>query len=308
MNYRTPLLAMAVAIGSAVTATLPVLAQDRPTFSSGVALVPITAVVRDSKSRIVRNLARDDFQVFENNHPRPILDFRANDHGPVTLAILFDTSGSMRGSNMDQGKLVVERLLSTLNLATDEAALFTFDNVIRQATPYTNDPELIRNALVPSDGWGLTSIYDAIADSAKRLAERRVERRALVVITDGVDTSSLLTPSEVSALASSIDVPVYVVAIADLKRKRADVEASADEAGLSDLAHWTGGQLHYAFAADQTDRAIGALMAELRQQYFLAIESSSESGWYRLDVVTKRRDLKVRTRSGYFASSIRPTH
>jgi Ca-activated chloride channel family protein len=276
-------------------------AQERPTFSAGVALVPITAVVRDARSRIVRDLARDDFQVLENSQPRPILDFRSTDHGPVSIAVLFDTSGSMRGSNLSKGKAALDRLLSSLDQTADEVSLFTFDNTVRQETPFTKDAAQIRAALTHSDGWGLTSIYDAVAETAKRLADRRADRRAVVVITDGVDTSSMLTPAEVSSVASGIDVPIYVLAVQPARHE--DVRADPNATDLSDLAHWTGGELRHADSVEQSERAIAALVAELRQQYFLAIEASAASGWNRIDVVTKRRDLTVRSRSGYFATT-----
>lgn len=306
MRYSSRILTALAVFAGLVQLPASTFAQDRPTFTSGVALVPITAVVRDSKSRIVRDLARDDFQVLENSQPRRILDFRATDLGPVSLAVLFDTSGSMRGPNLAKGRVVVDRLLDAMTGTADEVALFTFDNTTHQVTPFTRDAAAVRTALAASDGWGLTSLYDAIADTAKRVADRRAERRAVIVITDGLDTSSSLTATDVSGLASSIDVPIYVIAVARPQRAEDDQRSDGTEASLADLASWTGGDLRVAAGADQADRTIAELMAELRQQYFLAIESSAASGWYRLDVTTKRRDLRVRTRSGYYAQSVNP--
>ena len=273
--------------------------QERPTFSSGVSLVPITAVVRDSKSRIVRGLSREDFQVLENSQPRAIREFTSTANGPVSLGVLFDTSGSMRGPNLDQGRAVVDRLMSLILPASDEVALFTFDRALRQETDFTADPNRVRTALARSDAWGTTSIYDAIADAARRVSARGPARRALVVITDGLDTSSTLAPMDVAGLASATDVPVYVLPVVAPQRETI-AEARGD---LADLAYWTGGDLLPATTADETGRAVAALIAELRQQYFLAIEASATTGWYRLDVTTKRRNLTVRTRSGYFAGA-----
>ena len=302
MNFLSRILTALAVFSALVQLPSSTFAQDRPTFTTGVALVPITAVVRDSKSRIVRDLAQDDFQVLENSQPRRILDFRATDRGPVSLAVLFDTSGSMRGPNLAKGRAVLDRLLSAMDGTTDEIALFTFDNATRQVTPFTRVAATVRTALAEWDGWGLTSLYDAIADTAKRVADRRAERRAVIVITDGLDTSSSLTPADVSGLASSIDVPIYVITVAHPQRAEDDQRSDGKETSLADLASWTGGDLRVAAGATQADRTIAELMAELRQQYFLAIESSAASGWYRLDVTTKRRDLTVRTRSGYYAN------
>jgi VWFA-related protein len=287
------------------------LAQDvdvRPSFSSGVALVPISAVVKDTRGRLVRDLAREDFEVLENSEARPILDFRATDRGAVSLAVLFDTSGSMRGPNFGKGRLVVDRLLGHLNRTTDdEVALFTFDRKTRQETPFSSDAAAVRRALDASDAWGLTSLYDAIGEAAKQVADRPADRRAVIVITDGIDTSSMLKAPDVSGRASAIDVPVYVIAVTPPKHPDVvpvDQDADAD---LEDLAYWTGGELRYGATPDEAAKAIDAVMTELRQQYLLAIESSAVGGWHRLAVTTKRRNLKVRTREGYFGSAQPPS-
>ena len=281
----------------------PAFAQDpppeRPTFSASVALVPITAVVRDSKSRLVRGLTLDDFQVLENSQPRRILEFKATTDGPISIGLLFDTSGSMRGSALDKGKAVVDQLMSHINPASDEVALFTFDKTLRQETPFNGQPATIRGALDLSRSWGTTSLYDAIAEAARRVSDRATSRRALIVVTDGLDTSSTLSPADVSAIASATDVPVYVLPVEAVRR----LETAAPSGDLADLAYWTGGDLLSVAQPELMPRSVAALVAELRQQYFLAIESSSASGWYKLDVATRRRDLSVRTRSGYFAGS-----
>jgi len=277
--------------------------QPVPTFRTGVVLVPITAVVRDSRNRIVRHLLRSDFQVREDSLLRPIVEFRATENAPLRLALLFDTSGSMRGPNLEMGKAVVDRLLSQLSAASDEIALFTFDKTLRQETPFTADAARVRDALDTTKAWGSTSLYDAIGETARRLSERPTQRQAVVVITDGIDTSSALTAADVSGAASAIDVPVYVVAVTPARRPAPN---DGDEAGdLSLLAHWTGGDATRVATDQDVDEAIQFLMAELRLQYFMAIESTSDSGWRRLEVNTTRKDLAVRARSGYFATQRR---
>jgi VWFA-related protein len=208
----------------------------------------------------------------------------------------------MRGTNLNKGQTVVNTLLDSLVHASDEAALFTFDKALRQETPFTNDAHQIREAVQRTEGWGLTSLYDAIADTAKQVAERRGTRRAVVVITDGVDTSSLLSLPDVSGIASAIDVPVYIFTVDPMPvAKEAPIPAGDNT--LTNLARWTGGDQQQVSTMESAAPAIAALMTELRQQYFLAIESASASGWYRLDVRTKRKGLVVRARSGYFASA-----
>ncbi len=287
-------------------------AQDRvPTFTTGVSLVPITAVVRDGRGRVVRNLTRDDFEVLETGKPRPIVSFAANDHGAISVAILFDVSGSMRvAGRMEAGKGVVELLLDAMQPGVDEVGLFTFEKTMREEVPFTTEPGQIRIGLGEmSAAMGLTSLYDAIAQTTKTLADRPSKRRAVIVITDGVDTSSRMTPAAVSALASASDVPVYVIAVVSpLDHPGTDLAVVTDaqmDTSLSNLAYWTGGSLTLVSAPAHASVAARDLIAELRQQYLLAVESAGQAGWYGLEVRTRKRELNVRARSGYFAGGTR---
>jgi len=287
----------------------PALQRSPTTFRTGVDLVSVTAVVRDSRGRPVQNLSRDDFRIFERGKPRRIIDFKASDQGPVSLAILFDVSGSMRlGAQVEAGQRAVEHILSWIEPKADEFALFSFDRDLRQETPFTSDAALVRTALGKLTAVGQTSLYDAIAKTAKTLGDRPSPRRAVVVITDGIDTSSEMTPSQVSGLASGIDVPVYVIAVLsplDHPGNNMAVPSAAESPvalQLANLAHWTGGTLQMVSAPAHASQAARELMAELRHQYLIAFESAKQSGWYELDVRTVRRELTVRARSGYFAS------
>jgi Ca-activated chloride channel homolog len=278
-------------------AALAVSAQDQPTpkFKAGVAVVPVTAVVRDSGGRLVRDLTRDDFQVFEDGVATSIVDFRSTAQVPISIALLLDTSSSMRDANEKQAGAVISALLAAMS-GSDEAALFTFDKTLRQETPFTRDDEVIQQALSKTVMWGQTSLYDAIADTAKRLSEQPSQRRAVVVITDGQDTSSARTPADVSGLASSFDVPVYVVAVAPKRRW-----FGGGNSQLTNLARLTGGEQVQASNQEQLTAAVETLLGEMRQQYFLAIDASLKPGWHRLEVKTRKRGLTVRARSGYTA-------
>jgi hypothetical protein len=131
----------------------------------------------------------------------------------------------------------------------------------------------------------------------------------VVVITDGIDTSSKLTPSQVSGMASAIDVPVYVIAVlSPLDHPGQDsavvgADTSPVATHLSNLAYWTGGTLFMVSAPAHASQAARDLITELRHQYLLAFEAARTPGWYELDVRTRRRELTVRARSGYFSQS-----
>jgi VWFA-related protein len=266
--------------------------------------VPITALVRDARNRIVRHLQRDDFQVLEGGRLRTIVDFGASENAPVIVAFLFDTSGSMAvAANLAKGRDFVEDFVGEISPGADRVALFTFDKRLRHDVRFTSDPDEIYDALNEVRAWGMTSLYDAIAEAAKVVAAQESSRRAVVVITDGVDTSSALTPEQVSALASSIDVPVHVAAVVSPLDHpgAATAVVPGGEGSLSRLARWTGGESFYVSASEQTIPVARELLTAMRHQYFLAIESSATPGWYQLEVRTKRRGLTVRARTGYFA-------
>jgi Ca-activated chloride channel homolog len=211
---------------------------------------------------------------------------------------------------MDAGKGVVELLLEAMQPGADEVGLFTFEKTIHEEVPFTTDQSQIRLGLGQmSAAMGLTSLYDAIAQTTKTLAERPSKRRAVIVITDGVDTSSTMTPAAVSGLASASDVPVYVIAVVSpLDHPGTDLAVVTDaqmDTSLSNLAYWTGGSLTLVSAPAHASVAARDLIAELRQQYLLAVESAGQAGWYGLEVRTRKRELNVRARSGYFAGGTR---
>src|SRR5262249_38126518 len=161
------------------------------------------------------------------------------------IALLVDVSGSMRiGPKLGLARQMVSRLVHELEDGRDEAALFTFDASLHEEQPFTAQPSSIESALSSADPWGTTSLYDAVATTARRLAKRAPAHGAVVVLTDGIDTSSVLSPEEVSGVASSIDVPVFIVMtvppvdVPGFSGRDGD-KRTADVAGLEDLAAWT---------------------------------------------------------------------
>ena len=109
-------------------------------------------------------------------------------------------------------RFAAHHVLSWLEQGRDEAALLTFDSRLHEVAPFTVDTRALQGALGEVDPFGATSLHDAIAEAAQLAAHRTGRRRAVVVITDGIDTASGLTPSQVSGIASEIDVPVYIIA------------------------------------------------------------------------------------------------
>ena len=279
----------------------------RPTFRAAVDLVSVAAVVRDKRGQVVRNLGREDFEVFDNGERRPILEFSQAENGPVSLAILVDVSGSMgMASHLAAARQTLSMLLQRLRPGQDEVALFSFDRELTQHSPFTRDPAVVESAAAGLRPFGITSLYDAIADTAKRVEARDAKRRAILVLTDGIDNASRLTAGEVSGIASATDVPVYVLAVLSPIDHDAVLRETGVAAGstsqLTNLAYWTGGNAFVVSLPSHASVATSTVLAELRHQYVFAFESAGAPGWRPLDVRTRKRDLNVRARSGYFAA------
>jgi Ca-activated chloride channel homolog len=296
-------LALALAAFSGLVADAG--SQDRPTFKASVDLVPISAVVRDGHNRLVMTLNVDDFQVLDNGTRCKILDFHRDQTSPMTVALLVDVSGSMKiGPKLAFAKSVLDQMTVELTDGRDEAGLFTFDSALRVQQPFTVHHGSIGSHFDEVEPFGTTSLYDAIAETARILAQRPSQRRAVIVFTDGVDTSSDLTPAEVSGLASSIDVPVYIVVTVppiDADKQLAHpTEPLPRQADLRDLAQWTGGDLLIATSAEEAGLKAHQIAGELRHQYLLAVEASDRFEWRRLDVRVRDRKFTVRARNGYF--------
>ena len=285
--------------------------EPAPKFRSSVDLVSVAAVVRDRKGRFVSDLSREDFIVVEGGEPRKIVGFEAERNGPIKLAVLFDISGSMRvGSRAIDAEQAARHLFSALKPG-DQAALFSFDTRLDQVHGFTTDfaklESAIKNVETP---YGQTSLYDAIAETARTVAAeagsngKLPQRAAVVVLTDGVDTRSRLSAPEVSGIASSIDVPVYVVAVmAPIDDPARLEEENVISGALKDLSMWTGGELFVASAPAHASLASRQIVDELRNQYLLAFEASARQGWKPLEIKSRKKNLVVRARSGYLAGS-----
>jgi Ca-activated chloride channel family protein len=289
---------------------------EQPTFRSGADLVAVSATVRDDKGRLVKGLDVKDFEVIDRGEPRPISQFRT-DRAPLSLAILFDVSGSMDlADRFTAAKFAAHHLLSWLEAGRDEAALFAFDSRLQEVAPFTVDTRALNGALGEVDPFGATSLHDAVAEASARVALRPNPRRAVVVLTDGMDTASRLTPAQVSAVAAAIDVPVYIIApvlgIDNPESSRATPQAGrqapVDAGSIEDLARWTGGALHYATGPASASRAARDVVDELRHVYLIAFEPGTSSGWHPIEIRTRNKDLRVRARGGYMAGRKESVH
>ena len=283
--------------------------EPTPKFRSAVDLVSVNAVVRDRKGRFVTGLESQDFVVAEAGEPRRIVDFRAETDGPVKIGLLVDASGSMRvGRKAIDARETAKQIFSVMR-EDDAAAVFSFDTQLDRVTDFTSDDATLEQSLDRLNApYGQTSLYDAIGDAAEFVASRGrgdgrlPQRSALVVLTDGIDTRSRQTTEQVAAIASQIDVPVYIIAVmAPIDDPRTDQNPAFDVSGLTALARNTGGDMLIASAPAHASQAAHQILDELRHQYVLAFEASTRPGWRPLEVSARNKKLVVRARTGYSA-------
>lgn len=293
----------------------PVAAQDpqtpRATFRSSVQRVAVSASVRTKQGRPITDLTVKDFTLVDSGTERPILDFKTGE-SDISLAMLVDFSGSMGLSAKRQAaRDNAFHILSWLRAGKDEAGLYVFDNSLRELQPLAPAPGNILAQLESvRTPYGATSLFDAIAETSRLLSSRAGTRRAVVALTDGADNASKLTAEQVSAIAGSIDVPVYVVVVVSPFDRSGlttvDDPRLVDQAlqgPLANLARWTGGEIYLGIGPTQSSQAARQIVTELRTQYLIAFEPDGRPGWHPIELRTRDKDHVVRARSGYLVGS-----
>jgi Ca-activated chloride channel family protein len=296
ISHSLPVLLL-LGVGSAAAQT----PEPVATFKSGVDLVSVTAVVRDKKGKVVRSLQPKDFSVAEDGKDRKIISIQSDVNAPASIAFLVDSSGSMAlGNALQSTRHICDWVLSTLNKQKDDAALLSFDTRLVTLREFTGSFEHVSTGLDEIGPWGATSIYDAIAGTSALVADRARNRRAVIVLTDGADNWSSYSPQEVAWIASTIDVPVYVFAVgAGVNAEAGAANPTAPSSPLAELARATGGDFFVASSPALAVTSITRLVDELRHQYLIAFEPSSALGMRRIEIRTRKADLRVSSRKWY---------
>jgi len=181
-------------------------------FRSGVELINVTATVSDGNGRFVSGLTRDDFRVFEDDQERPITHFTA-ERVPVSLGIVLDTSGSMEGEKMVAARQALLRFLFELLGPEDEVFLYRFDSRPVRLHGWTTDRDRIASEIRRIQPRGATTLYDAVSEAVPMAATGRHRKKAILIISDGNDTSSYTRVSELKKIIRESEVLVYAIGI-----------------------------------------------------------------------------------------------
>ena len=286
------------------TKALPAAAQaqiPQTTIRAEVPLVNIIFSALERDNRPVPGLTMDDFLVFEDRKPQKIEYFSQLTEGseiPLTIALLIDTSGSVRTKLDDEKQTAAEFLRSILRKSKDEALIIQFDSEVRLVQDFTDDTERLVRALNSLEAGNSTSLYDAIYLAVEEKLKGEVGRKVIVAITDGDDTASKLKKEDAIEAAQRSDVLIYGIGV----RSR---EFGANFGVLKRFAEETGGGFFSPQARmTEIQSAFKTIGEELKGQYSLAYtpENRANDGTFRaVEIRCKRKGIRVRARRGYYA-------
>lgn len=270
-------------------------------FRSDTRLVVLHASVVDKRGKLITNLDRNSFKVFENQQPQEIKIFRREDV-PVSLGIIIDDSGSMmtKRSRVEAAALAMVRESNP----QDEVFIVNFNDDAYLDVPFTNDIHKMEQGLARIDSRGGTAMRDAINMSLDyERSEAKKDKKVLMVITDGNDNASNITLEKLVQRANQTDTLVYSIGLFTDEEKH---EATKARRALNELTNATGGLAFYPKDVSEVQELAVEIARDIRNQYTIAYRPSIQQldGSYRQIKVTVEGPGKpvVRTRSGYYAT------
>jgi VWFA-related protein len=306
MTAARPAARVTVGLLLSVVTSIPAARFDaaaaQPTFRAAVDLVTFGVTAVDRRGNLITNLSQDDFEVLEDGKPQQIRYFaRGLDGGSdaaTHLGLMLDTSGSMEADL----KLARSAAIKFLNLLpeAEDITLVDFDSEVRvMRYPQRDFARLVERIRLRKPD-GKTALYDALGVYLDGADDGRSGRTILVMYTDGADSQSRLRLSELMDLVKASQVTIYAVGLIEhTGSMRSELTMR-----LQQIVEATGGQAFFPSALKDLDGAYDKVLAEIRGQYQLGYISSNaamDGTWRKVDVKSRRADLKLRTRKGYFA-------
>ena len=326
MGSLAPLLA------PALLACVPALGQDgeavgqeEPLFSLDVKVVNVLATVRDGNGRLLSNLTKDDFILSEDGARQEIRYFAHQTDLPLTIGLLIDTSGSQRTLIHDERRAGMMFFRSILRPAKDLAFLMSFDRNVELLQDYTASLALLERGLgeleIEAPTGGLhpgptggrrqtsTALYDALYLAADEMFRNQVGRKAVVVISDGVDYGSKTSLKKAIEAAQRADIVVYTIQYFDRYfAQAAYVNVGSGAGTLKKMSRQTGGSAFQASRGVQLTGIFRQIEDELRSQYSLGYTPKRDldrgKGFRKISLKATRKGLKIQARDGYYPDAI----
>lgn len=281
--------------------------DDETTFKVNVKLVNVFVTVTDAQGAPVGDLTKDNFQLFENDHPQKIAVFSKESALPLSIVLDVDTSLSTR-RDLPLEVESARRFARDILRPQDALSVYGFSEVVDESVPFTSDLKIIDHGLEHLHLGSATALYDAVFVGAEAL-EPRQGRKVMVVITDGGDTLSKTDYQQALRAAQISEAIVYSIIVVPI-----EASAGRDTGGehaLIQLSSDTGGKYFYATTVPQLDQAFQKISDELRTQYLLAYypaERLADSDFRRIDIklngVPDAAQYNTRHRAGYYTSKL----
>lgn len=306
---------LTLSLGAVIPPTSFSLAQEKKPagldYQVSVSAISIAVTVQDKRGKFIDDLTAEDFTIYENDVRQKLTYFKHDFTAPLSLTILLDVSGSMAiRDKLEESKAALKYLLTSLLGAEDEISLLLFaDGEVEVAAGFSKDKGKILAELEKTQAYGQTALYDAIAVSPEYASRGEREKRALLLITDGIENDSLSTPDQALEIARRVDVPIYVIGYkiprSELYLRKYKSREGLSSAGimvtLQKFSRATGGKAFFVDSPSELAGVLRAIRQELSHQYILGYTSYKNlKGDYRkITVITRDKKHQVRTRQGY---------
>jgi VWFA-related protein len=304
---RRPIAAFALALLASGTGQAQAPPPRRPpTFEAGIEVINLNVSVTDPRNRYVTELGEKDFAVFEDGI-RQELSLFTHENLPISLVLMVDTSASM-DEKLSVAQTAAIRFTKTLR-PQDLAQVVQFNDRATTLQDFTANHEALAAAIHKTEASGPTALHNALYIALKDLGKQKkmgeLRRRAIVLLSDGEDTASLVSDDQVVELARKTEINIYSISLRPSRpsdRTRLGFSQAAHL--LTSLAQETGGQVHFPNSLSELDSVYDRIAEELRTQYNLGYVSSNkrrDGKWRRIVVrIPEREDVQIRHKIGYY--------
>ncbi|PYQ02573.1 MAG: hypothetical protein DMF82_15715 [Acidobacteria bacterium] len=308
MRLRAAVVAILTLVPPLASAQAPPRPTPKPpTFEVGIEVINLNVSITDARNRYVTDLVQKNFAVFEDGVKQELALF-SHENLPISLVLMMDCSASM-DEKLKVAQDAAVGFVKTLN-ARDLAQVVQFNDRRTVLQDFTADHGLLEAAIRRTEASGPTALHNALYVSLKELDKqksgRELRRRAIVLLSDGEDTASLVTDDQVMELARKSEIAIYSISLRPSRSQdRNRLAFSQAEHLLTTLSQETGGQVHFPNSLSELDSVYARVAEELRTQYTLGYVSSNkrrDGKWRRIVVrIPERDDLQIRHKIGYYA-------
>lgn len=287
--------------------------QDIPTRQIDVSVlnVPLMVSVTDNKGKLITDLTKDDFRIYEDDKLQTIRTYTRDTDLPLSIALLVDSSGSVIEQIRFEQAAATDFFFNTVKRKKDRATVIGFDSVIRvlsneTADGFSDEPEKLAEAVRKIKAGGGTAVYDAVYGAVQKMLalEKSDRRRLVILISDGDDTASKRSLTEALEMTQRHDTTIYAISTNKTSDTKSREKVQGDEV-IRKMVEETGGKAYFPLKLDDLASDFQKIGDELRSQYVISYAPVNQTldGTYRkVRIELANKKYSARTRQGYFAT------